>query len=249
VGRDQGGSRVVGDYSRSVMAGQRRGSVNVWWSADTDDKVLALTFDDGPTPQFTLSVLDVLSTYHVPATFFLIGELVHRHPNHVRRMLDDGHEVANHTFDHYSAASQSRDETRRTVERGADAIAEISGERPRWLRPVRGHITGALLDAAAEMEHDIAMWSVSRDPGVGTADDDVDGVRVNYVEGIHEGGIVIFHDGIGRSAFEFSGLDQQLVRQRRTELAALPEVIERYLADGYEFLDMSELIDRQDRLH
>ncbi|MEK7425801.1 MAG: hypothetical protein AAB131_18410, partial [Actinomycetota bacterium] len=61
---------------------------------------------------------------------------------------------------------------------------------------------------------------------------------------IHDGGIVIFHDGIGRSAFEFSGPDEQLLTQRRAELAALPDVIERYLADGYEFLGISDLIDR-----
>jgi peptidoglycan/xylan/chitin deacetylase (PgdA/CDA1 family) len=247
IGHRQGESTVEGNYSLSVKAGQRRGAANVWWSVHTDAKVLALTFDDGPTNQFTASVLDVLGSYHVPASFFLIGELVTRHPDHVRRILDEGHEVANHTFDHYGAARQSPDETRRTVERGADAVGAISGARPRWFRPVKGEITGALLNAAAEIGHDVAVWSVSRDPGIGTADDDVAGVRANYIDGLHEGAVVIFHDGIGRSAFEMSGPDEQLLTQRRTELAALPDVIERYLADGYEFLGISDLIDRYGR--
>ncbi len=242
AGEHFGETRLDGDYSASVKAGQHRGNVNVWWSRTAADKVLALTFDDGPTEQFTDEVLDVLAQYEVPATFFLIGEMVRRLPDHVRRMIEEGHEVANHTYDHHSAAIQSPDAVRRTVERGADAVADILGERPHWFRPVKGHVTGALLDAAAEMNHEIALWSVSRDPGVGTADGDVEGVLRNYVDGVHDGAIVIFHDGIGRSAFEITGPDKQLMRQRRAEIDALPSVIERYLADGYTFLDLSELI-------
>ncbi len=243
AGLHNGEHQLNGKFSSSVNAGQRRGSLGVWWSVTTEAKVLALTFDDGPTTQFTPKVLDVLRRYSVPANFFCIGELVVRHPDIVRRMVAEGHEVGNHTFDHYSAAIQTPSDVRRTVERGAAALVGATGEPSRWFRPVKGHITGALIESAAAMGHEIAMWSVSRDPGVGTRDDDVDGVRRNYVEGVHEGAVVIFHDGIGRSAFEFTGPDEQLMKQRRCEVRALPEVIETYLADGYRFLTLSELID------
>jgi len=244
AGVHNGESRLSGDLSASVKAGQRQGDVNVWWSVTTTDKVLGLTFDDGPTEQFTPEVLDILDRYQVPASFFLIGEMVNRRPDDVRRMVEAGHEVANHTFDHYSAAIQSVADVRTTVERGADAVAEVTGSRPRWFRPVKGHVTGALLEAATAMGHDMAIWSVSRDPGIGTADTDVDGVRQNYIDAVHDGAIVIFHDGIGRSAWELTGPDEQLVRQRRTEITALPDVIERYLADGYTFHTLSTLIDQ-----
>lgn len=247
AGLHVGETRLNGDFSASVKAGQHTGNVNVWWSRTTTDKVLGLTFDDGPTKQFTNEVLDVLARYDVPATFFLIGEMVHRLPDRVERMIADGHEVANHTYDHHSAAIQSPAAVRTTVERGADEIAKISGSRPHWFRPVKGHVTGALLDAATEFGHEVALWSVSRDPGIGTADSDVEGVYRNYVDGVHQGAIVIFHDGIGRSAFEISGPDDQLVRQRRAEIDALPRVIETYLADGYTFLGLGDLIDRRGR--
>lgn len=208
--------------------------------------MVALTFDDGPTTRFTPAVLDVLARYSAPATFFLIGELVARHPDLVFRALEDGHEVGNHTFDHFSAALQSPDAVRRTVERGADAVAQVTGARPRWFRPVRGHLTGSLLTAVNELGHDLAMWSIGRGPAGDVADDDVDGVRDHVVRSAHPGAIVIFHDGIGRSAFEWSGEDDKLVLQRSTELEALPAVLERYLADGYEFVTMSELVDRPD---
>lgn len=247
IGIAQGDKHVAGEITKSVQAGQRQGGVKVWWSASTHAKVLALTFDDGPTKQFTASVLDVLARYEVPASFFLIGELVELRPDLVRRAVEAGHEVANHTFDHYSAATQSADETRRTVERGADAIATLTGERPRWFRPVKGHVTGALLSAASEFGHDIALWSVSRDAGIATALDDVDGVRRNYLDDVHPGGVVIFHDGIGRSAFELTGPDSDLLTARTTEITALPDVIEGYLAAGYELVTISELIDLHGR--
>lgn len=243
LGHHLGSRQLSGNYEQSVRAGQQRGAVNIWWSVDTTDRVLALTFDDGPTEQFSGEVLDILSRYEVPATFFLIGELVVRRPDDVRRMIAEGHEVANHTFDHFSAAIQSPDDVRRTIERGADAVAELSGDRPRWFRPVKGHVTGSVLATAATLGHDVAMWSVSRDPGLDLAADDTAGVLRSYVDGVHEGAIVIFHDGIGRSAFEATGPDDGLVTARRTEIDALPEVIERYLAEGYRFVTTTELID------
>ena len=240
-------NQIAGDYAASVVAGERRGQANIWWSVQADRKVLALTFDDGPTEQFTGKVLDVLDAYQVPASFFLIGEMVNRRPDDVRRSIQAGHEVANHTFDHRSASLQTPDETRRTMERGADAVGAVLGHRPRWFRPVKGHITGAVLNAASELQHDIAVWAYGRGPASGphdmVADDDVNGVRDYMVDSVFEGAIVILHDGIGRSAWEWSGPDDQLVLQRSTEVQALPAVIENYLAAGYEFMTLSELID------
>ncbi len=242
AGVHNGEYRLTGNFSASVSAGERLGHVNMWWSVDADSKVIALTFDDGPTTQFTGQVLDILARHDVPATFFLIGEQVRRHPDLVRRIIEDGHLVANHTYDHFSAAVQSPSDVQRTVERGANAIASISGERPRWFRPVKGHITGALMQAVADAGHEMLMWSVSR--GDEAAEDDMAAVRQHYIDSIHEGAVVIFHDGIGRSAFELTGPDDHLMTARRTEITALPAVIDRYLADGYTFRSASELVDR-----
>jgi peptidoglycan/xylan/chitin deacetylase (PgdA/CDA1 family) len=126
--------------------------------------------------------------------------------------------------------------------RGAEAIERVLGERPRWFRPVKGHVTGALMQAVAAAGHDLAMWSVSR--GAQAAPDDAEAVRDHYIATIEDGAIVIFHDGIGRSSFEFSGPDEGLMTARRAEIQALPAVIDRYLADGYEFVSISDLVDR-----
>ena len=246
-GDHHGKQQEIGAYRSSVVAGQGVGDARVWWSVSTEEKVLALTFDDGPTEQFTSSVLDVLDRYQVPATFFLIGEMVRRRPDDVRRALETGHELANHTFDHLSAAELTGDEIRRTMERGADAVAEITGNRPRWFRPVKGFVTGAVLRSAADLRHDVAIWTYGRGPEAGDpgelAADDVDGVAQYMTEQVRPGAIALLHDGIGRSAFEWTGPDDGLVRARTAELEALPGVVERYLADGFRFLTVTELID------
>lgn len=246
-GDHRGREREVGAFRSSVVAGQGVGDARVWWSVSTEEKVLALTFDDGPTEQFTGSVLDVLDRYAVPASFFLIGEMVHRRPDDVRRAIAAGHEVANHTFDHISAAELTGDEVRRSMELGADAVAEITGDRPRWFRPVKGFLTGAVVRGAADLGHDIAIWTYGRGPERGSPDelapDDADGVGRYMAEQVQPGAIALLHDGIGRSAFEWTGPDEGLITARRAELEALPGVIERYLDDGFRFLTVTDLID------
>ncbi|MGV3759561.1 MAG: polysaccharide deacetylase family protein [Actinomycetota bacterium] len=208
-----------------VAASGARGQAGVWWSADTEDRVVALTFDDGPTPELTPPVLDVLARYEVPATFFAIGALVEAHPDLLRQVHEAGHEVANHTFHHVSAEELDRDEVLASVERGADAVAAVLGDRPRWLRPVKGHVTGALLRAGARVGHDVAIWSVSRGSRR-TPDTDVTAVRDHLTSSVHEGAIVMLHDGVGRSALDPFGASDRLLQRRTTELAALPAVAE-----------------------
>jgi peptidoglycan/xylan/chitin deacetylase (PgdA/CDA1 family) len=245
AGRHLGEVSTTRHWASSASGGERNGHASVWWSVGTDEKKIALTFDDGPTKRFTPEVLDILDQYDVAATFFLIGELVTRRPEIVTRMIETGHEVGNHTFDHFDAAGQSPDEVRRSMEKGADAVAHVLGDRPRWFRPVKGHVTGALLNTAVELGHDIALWSVARGAFGPGADGDVGAVREHVTESVEPGSVVIFHDGIGRSDWDWSGPDQQLITQRRTEIDALPAILEDILARGYEFTTLSTLVDSE----
>jgi peptidoglycan/xylan/chitin deacetylase (PgdA/CDA1 family) len=245
AGRHLGEVNTTRHWALSASGGERNGHASVWWSVGTDEKKIALTFDDGPTTRFTPEVLDILDRYEVAATFFLIGELVTRQPSIVMRMIEAGHELGNHTFDHFDAAGQSPSEVRRSMEQGADAVANLLGDRPRWFRPVKGHITGALLNSAVDLGHDIALWSVGRGAPAEVRDNDVEGVRGHMTSLIEAGSVMIFHDGIGRSEWEWSGPDPQLITQRRTEINALPEILEDILAQGFEFTTLSALVDHE----
>lgn len=222
------------------------GSLAVRWSADdVRERRVALTFDDGPTPRFTPHLLDVLDAAGVRATFFVIGALVERYPDLVRRAVDAGHEIANHTYDHYSAAVRTDQQVRAAVLRGSDAIERLTGDRPRWLRPPRGEITTATMLAAREAGLEVALWSVNRGNG---PDADSGPVAKNLVATIRPGAIVGLHDGIGRSSW-VGHPDAGLVTRRTAELTALPGVLPTWHAEGYAVGTLSELIPRQQDSH
>jgi peptidoglycan/xylan/chitin deacetylase (PgdA/CDA1 family) len=226
-------------WTRTVRPEPVRGAARLWWSAEASaGRRLAVTFDDGPTEQFTAHVLRLLARAGVQATFFVVGELVRRRADLVRRAHDAGHELANHSEDHVSAAVSDREAVRAGVLRGSDTVEKVAGIRPRWFRPPRGEITTATLLAAREAHLDLAMWSLARGDA---PDTDSTGVAQHLIQRVHPGAVVDLHDGIGRSAWV--GLpDQQLIRRRRAELMALPLVFDKWRDDGYTFCTLSELI-------
>jgi peptidoglycan/xylan/chitin deacetylase (PgdA/CDA1 family) len=228
------------DLNSTISPAAVRGHAQVWWSADTTERTVALTFDDGPTEQFTGSVLDLLARHRVTATFFLIGALVEVYPDLVRRTRDAGHQLDNHSYDHVSAAASSGEAVYTSMQRGADAIEKVAGRRPRWYRPPRGEITSATMLAALRADQDLAMWSVVRDQG-DLHDDDVSGVARHLMTALHPGAVIDLHDGIGQSAF--TGLpDRSLLVRRQTELRALAQALPVWLDAGYRFTTLSQLI-------
>jgi len=226
-------------WASTVQPQPVRGSARSWWSADPGvGHRLALTFDDGPTEQFTAHVLDLLAAASVPATFFVIGALAERHPDLVRRAHDAGHEIGNHSYDHISAAVTDAESVRAGVLRGSDVVEKLIGARPRWFRPPRGEITSATLLAVREAGLDLALWSVHRGDA---PDDDSAGVARHLQTAQHPGAVVDLHDGIGRSGW-IGSPDEQLIIRRRAEVTAVPAVLPRWKDDGYTLSTLSDLI-------
>jgi peptidoglycan/xylan/chitin deacetylase (PgdA/CDA1 family) len=220
-----------------------RGAVRAWWSADGSvGQRTAITFDDGPTPAFTPQVLDALAAAGVRATFFVVGALADRRPDLVRRARDAGHEIANHSYDHRSAAVCSAKVVRSGVLRGCDAIERITGTRPRWYRAPRGELTTATLQAVREAGIELAMWSVDRGDA---PDGDAEGVRRHLLAALHPGAVVDLHDGIGRSAW-VGEPDPQLITRRRAEISVLPGVLAAWRDAGWTFETLSGLIPHAD---
>jgi peptidoglycan-N-acetylglucosamine deacetylase len=149
--------------------GRELGCRQLIWSVPTAEPLAALTFDDGPDPELTPRILAVLARYDVRATFNVMGYNAVRHCDLIRALVDGGHELGNHTWSHQDLAFQSPTATDRQLDRGPAAIERTAGVRPRFFRPPRGELTGAAVQAAARLGHDILLWSVARGPaGVGT---------------------------------------------------------------------------------
>jgi peptidoglycan/xylan/chitin deacetylase (PgdA/CDA1 family) len=121
---------------------------------------VCLTFDDGPDPEFTPRLLDLLAKTKVPATFFLVGEAAERHPGLVRRIAEEGHVVGNHTFHHADARKTSPASYLAQVTRARILLRELSGQEVDLFRPPYGSLTIATLLALWRAGQVVVLWSI-----------------------------------------------------------------------------------------
>lgn len=227
------------DQAAAPPDGVRQGMNRVVWSADTSEPVVALTFDDGPDPELTPRILDVLDRFEVPATFFVMGYNALAHPALVAEAAARGHEIGSHTWTHLDLVDQSPEEMRRQLTLGHTVVRSAIGKDPTHFRPPYGRLSGPAVRYAAEMDNDIILWSLGRGPGTGTASEVADHVVGN----VRPGDIILLHDGIGRETFDTDIEGWGPVRRRReVEVHALPRVIERTLESGMRFATVSDLL-------
>ncbi|MDK1389253.1 chitooligosaccharide deacetylase NodB [Sinorhizobium sp. 7-81] len=164
------------------------------FSADgTEDRRVYLTFDDGPNPLFTPEILDLLAEHRVSATFFVIGAYAKQQPELIRRMVAEGHEVANHTMTHLDLSTCGLGEIEREILEANSAIRMACPGAPvRHMRAPFGAWTEEVLAVSTKAEMAPVHWSVDpRDwsrPGV-------DAIVDSVLASVRPGAIVLLHDG------------------------------------------------------
>jgi peptidoglycan/xylan/chitin deacetylase (PgdA/CDA1 family) len=121
---------------------------------------VALTFDDGPTPGVTDRILDELKQRGLHATFFMIGERVAAAPDLARRVLAEGHDVANHTNTHPKLSDLSNAQAAREIQQAQDIFVEVLNHRPEWFRPPYGELRADQTQLVHDLGMRIVMWSV-----------------------------------------------------------------------------------------
>jgi peptidoglycan/xylan/chitin deacetylase (PgdA/CDA1 family) len=188
---------------------------------------LSLTFDDGPHPTHTPRLLDILKQRNVKATFYVIGTNVKRYPEIMRRIVGEGHEVANHSTTHPSLAKLSDEGVRRELQVCHDAIVSTTGVAPRTMRPPYGAITSAQKSwIRKEFGYPTILWSVDpldwKKPGASV-------VASRLVSGASAGGILLAHD----------------IHQGTID--AMPSTIDQLLGRGFRFATVTELIAMEGR--
>ena len=195
----------------------------VYSIVQTDESTLYLTFDDGPNPEFTPRILDILGEANVKATFFMIGRMVDEHRDLARRVVDEGHRVANHSYDHPDFTFISQHEAVDQIVRTRQVILDVTGQTTTWFRPPRGALTGATVLACGETSHQIAMWSVARGPdGVS----DAATVSTHITNNWTGGRILDLHDGLGRATWQRGSEQRDLRARRNVEIDALPTILQ-----------------------
>jgi peptidoglycan/xylan/chitin deacetylase (PgdA/CDA1 family) len=182
-------------------------------------RVIALTFDDGPSP-YTPAVLSVLQQYHVPATFFEVGEEVPRYPQYARLLTAAGYPVENHTWSHPDLTKLSAAEVGAQIDQTQNEIQAVTGTTPVCMRPPYDAFNATVLNEVAARGMTTMSYSIdSRDwtrPGVSAI--------VHAVVGAaFPGAVVGMHDGGG---------------DRSETVAALPQIITQLRAEGYSFVSI-----------
>lgn len=200
------------------------------WSGDYGPEsrrrpLIALTFDDGPYPLHTSVLLATLKEQQVKATFFLVGRRVQEFPELTRRIADDGHELANHTFSHRREGELGPGELEQELLKTEDAMAAVCGVRTHLFRPAGGSLSPEGIARVKGLGYTLVDYTVN--PGdwwIRSADDLLKG----SFRGRSREGVVLLHTG-----------NLPLVR-------ALPVYIETMRAKGFRFVTVSELVDAVD---
>ncbi len=192
-------------------------------SIRTDQKVVAMTFDDGPHPSNTPRLLKILRDRNIKATFYVVGKNVKAYPHIVRQIISEGHEIGNHTWTHGSLTSMSDEQIRRELKMSADAVFEAAGYRPHTIRPPYGAVNQRIKELMfAEFGYPTIMWSVDpqdwRRPGVSV-------VTSRIVNASHPGAILLAHD------------------IHAPTIDAMPATFDQLLAKGYRFVTVSQLMN------
>ena len=186
-----------------------------------NDRRVYLTFDDGPDPEVTPRLLDVLAQYGIPATFFFVGKKVAAEADLVRRAHAEGHAVGNHAYSHTCLVGRGRQRLRREIVDTDDVLAQVTGQRPTLFRPPYGWFGPGLLRLLRVTGHRLVLWSASaRDYRLQPHDHLVE----RLVKIIRPGQIVLLHDGHRYSPHMLAALHTalEIVRARGVAFARLP---------------------------
>jgi len=155
---------------------------------------VALTFDDGPHPELTPLVLDLLAQFGIRATFFLIGERVRQHPELTQRIVAEGHKLGNHSDTHQRLPAFAIQATRAELARANESIETITGVRPKRIRPPLGRITPAMVSAARSLHLELCLWSLDTGDWRCRSNDDADQCVGEIVESVRPGDVLLLHD-------------------------------------------------------
>lgn len=203
----------------------------------TTDKVIALTFDDGPDAKFTPSILETLDRCEVKATFFVMGQHVEAHPELVRQVAQAGHALGNHTFSHQRLVGISVKRVADELQRCAQAVQVAAKVKTTLMRPPFGEYDVSSFMAVRTLGYSLVNWSAVGTDWLG---DEATVVADRVVASAHPGCIALLHDGCG-PAHPIVGM-QGISADRQPTVQALPMIVERLRSEGYRFVTVPQML-------
>lgn len=200
---------------------------NVIWEGNTQEKIVAITFNDGPHPSYTPQILDILAKYNAKATFFVSGNKVKSYPDILEREVKEGHEIANHTYNHIYDKNMSAVLLSSELDQTDKVIWEIAKYKPSLYRPVGGFHNDLIINTAVKKGFKVVLWSWSQDPQDWKRPA-ANTISNHIIKSLRAGDIILLHDWTDRP---------QTVKALETTLDYLYK-------NGYECVTVSDLLFR-----
>jgi peptidoglycan/xylan/chitin deacetylase (PgdA/CDA1 family) len=186
------------------------------WRMPPGNKSVYLTFDDGPIPGPTEFVLDELKKFNIKATFFCIGDNVRKHPSVFSRIVEEGHAVGNHTFNHLKGWSTENERYLENIQLFENVVSGRAQKTSKLFRPPYGRIKRSQIKALNDYK--IIMWDVlAFDFNKNLSPEKCFG---NTKDAVRDGSIIVFHDSL---------------KAERNMTYAFPRLVETLLQQGYTF--------------
>lgn len=198
----------------------------------TVKKVVALTFDDGPSPVWTPKILKVLKDNNIKATFFMLGEHVKKYPQVAREVARAGHEIGNHGYNHKVMIYYKDNELKDQIKGTEAIIEEVAGVKTKYFRPPKAWLNSKEKQKARKMGYEVVLWSLNSKDWVNFDKNSI----VRYLaKRVEPGDIILFHDS--GAVFSCEG------GNRSNTVEAIGLLAEKLKAKGYSFLTLSELLE------
>lgn len=214
-------------FDQAVLV--RKGTI---FRINESSKVVALTFDDGPSLEWTPQILDELKKAGVKATFFMLGQHVEKYPEIARRAAAEGHEIENHSYDHHVLLSYKLNDMEKEIRTAEKVINNITGQVTKYFRPPKAWITAREKKKIEEMGYKTVLWTLNSKDWV-TFDDKF---IIKYIcHNIKPGDIILFHDSGGLWATE--GGD------RHETVKTISQLVKRLRDKGYRFATIDKLLN------
>ncbi|MED3352859.1 polysaccharide deacetylase family protein [Bacillus thuringiensis] len=221
---------AIDAFTDSRKAYEKTGKVI--WEVNTKEKIVALTFDDGPHPVFTPQILEILAKYNAKATFFVAGNKVKRFPAILIREVKEGHEIANHTYNHIYDKNITATKLTSELNQTDEVIKQITGYKPTLYRPVGGLHNDLIINTAIQNGKLVILWSWHQDPQDWRSPA-ASKILKHIIKGVQPGNIILLHDWNGS---EFSETSQTV--------EALESILIHLKNNGYTCVTVSEMLYR-----
>jgi peptidoglycan/xylan/chitin deacetylase (PgdA/CDA1 family) len=167
---------------------------NYVWDIPNHENKVFLTFDDGPTPEITEWTLEQLKKFDAKATFFCIGNNIAKHPEIFKKVIQEGHAIGNHTFNHLKGWKTTNGDYIKNTTNCAETIHQLSTEHRKLFRPPYGKIKPSQSRALRKMGFKIIMWDIiSYDFDAETSKEKC---LENVLKNVRPGSIIVFHDSV-----------------------------------------------------